>query len=660
MQKKIYFSLLLSTLLFSDDSVVLDTLEVKGTTISDVAQEQIRSGDLTQTLQDTIPSISIVRRSGIANDIILRGQKKDNINVLVDGGKIYGACPNRMDPPTSHILTNNVASINVIEGPYDVENFGTLSGAVKITTKKPKEGASGSLDLNYGSFNYKKAALNVEGGSKKVKVLVSSSIESSDQYKDGSGNTLAEQLIKSTKNNPKLVGMQYKEADRSAYLKKTFMSKIYVDVSDTQELVASYTMNRSDNVLYPSTPMDAIYDNSDLLNLQYSLKNLASFSKLLQVKYYNSYVDHPMSNQYRKSSKMMGVIQNALTAQVQGASITNSADVGENSSLKIGLDSSLRNWNGSYSKNGIETSKSIDDTDTKNIAFFVESQIKLDAFDIKSGLRADYATIASANSAFSDNAYKSLSANVLATYNVSDSFSVFGGVAKASRVPDARELYFFDKDGKTMIGSDSLKQTNNYESDAGLNYTSENLLLKSKLFYSYLNNYIYFNSSKKEHKFENIDATIYGFEFSGTYYLQDDFYTDFAAAYQRGQKTKALEGQTDKDLAEIPPLKANITFNYEYSEDSLATLGVVGSDAWRHYDSDNGEQKLDAWAVVNAKIKHTFSKYFEGSLGVDNLLNKTYAISNTYNDLTLVGSGDARMLLNEPGRYVYANAKIKF
>ena len=65
--------------------------------VKDVSDEQLKSADLAEALSKNVPSVSIVRRSGIANDIILRGQKKDNINILLDDAKIYGACPNRME-----------------------------------------------------------------------------------------------------------------------------------------------------------------------------------------------------------------------------------------------------------------------------------------------------------------------------------------------------------------------------------------------------------------------------------------------------------------------------------------------------------------------------------------------------------------------------------
>ncbi len=101
-----------------------------------------------------------------------------------------------MDPPTSHVVTNNIKSVKIIEGPYDVENFGTLSGLVKVETKNPKEGFHGELNLNAGSFNYKKASATIEGGNDKVKALISASTEESKAYKDGNGDNFLEQQRK--------------------------------------------------------------------------------------------------------------------------------------------------------------------------------------------------------------------------------------------------------------------------------------------------------------------------------------------------------------------------------------------------------------------------------------------------------------------------------
>jgi iron complex outermembrane receptor protein len=190
----------------------------------------------------------------------------------------------------------------------------------------------------------------------------------------------------------------------------------------------------------------------------------------------------------------------------------------------------------------------------------------------------------------------------------------------------------------------------------------DSFTMKTRLFYSKLQDYIYFNSSKMMNKFENVDATIYGFELGGTVYFADTLYLDFGAAYQRGTKDKACEGQTNTNLADIPPLKGNAALNWNYSGDSMATAEVVAADKWRNIDDENGEQELDAWAVLNLKIDHRFSRNIGLIVGIDNVFDETYAVSNTYKDLTLLSvDPDADvMLMNEPGRYVYANVSYKF
>ena len=112
----------------------------------------------------------------------------------------------------------------------------------------------------------------------------------------------------------------------------------------------------------------------------------------------------------------------------------------------------------------------------------------------------------------------------------------------------------------------------------------------------------------------------------------------------------------------MAPLRVNIALNYEYANNSIATMEVQASDKWRTIDSDNGEQKISGWAVLNMKAKHAFSKNIELTIGVNNLFDKTYAVNNTYVDLTLIttGGADDVMLMNEPGRYAYTNLTFRF
>ncbi len=666
-------SMAVNSALFAEE---LGTIVVESTKISDVSGEEVKSADLADALSKLLPSVSIVRRSGIANDIILRGQKKDNINILIDNTKVYGACPNRMDPPTSHILTNTIDTIEVTEGPYDVENFGTLSGAVSITTKKPSKELQGEVSLNLGSFDYRKAAATISGGNDTLRFLLGVSTETSSQYEDGDGNTFAEQIEELNPTTMPAMDPRYKPeyTDMDAYKKSAVLAKVFIDVTDNQEMRVSYTANRSDDVLYPSSKMDAIYDDSNIFNFEYSIKDIGKYSKSLDAQYYSSDVEHPMSTFYRVSSGTNSVNEKTsfLTTDMQGLKLKNSFDLSSTSEMTVGIDTSLRNWDGTYDGEGTQAPitglKSISDVDTENSALFVEIENKYTDFSVKAGARYDDTTITpSQSSGLQSNDYNNLSANVFMSYDVNPNTRYFAGIGKASRVPDARELYFKgamvsgSMAMNPLVGTPDLKETSNTEIDFGVEKKYANFNIKTKVFYSWLEDYIYYNASNPTNAFENLDATIYGLEISGAYFATDEVYVDFGLAYQRGEKDQPLAGQTDTDLAEITPLKANVALNYDYSNNNTARLELVAVDSWDNYDADNGEQSMAGYAVVNMKVKHDVTNAFELTAGIDNVLDKTFATTNTYKDLTLLadGTGDV-MLINEPGRYVYVNAAYKF
>jgi len=656
MKKTITLSLLVFSSLYASD-VALSPIQVESTTITEVAQNAQTSADVAQALSTTVPSIDMSRRSGIANDILIRGQKRDNISVEVDGTKVYGACPNRMDPPISHIVANQIETIEVIEGPYDVTTYGNLSGGVKITTKKPTKELKGQINLGFGAWNYKKFGVSGSGGNDFIRMSITASTESSDQYRDGNSDTLAQQVKKSAP-----VGNQYQAQyeDMQAYKKNSLMAKAFITTAKNQELRLSVTANRSDNVLYPNSPMDAISDDSNIYSIAYNIDNISDIYKNINLQYYYSDVDHPMSTEYRNAAlDPINNKTNHMWTTMQGVKLKNSFTM-NTYKLLIGLDGSRRTWRGEYVNNvsGTVLGDSIDHALTKNSAIFTTLQKQYDALHVKIGARYDHSSVQDDNIAHKSNSYNGLGVNIFATYALNKENKIFLGIGQAYRVPDGRELYFL-KGG--LVGTPTLNQTKNQEVDLGYKTDNNYFKLKIKGFYSKLKNYIYINATKTTNIFENIDATIYGAELSGSYYISDDATLDLGASYKRGKKDYALSGQTNMNLADIAPLRANIALNYEYATNSIATLEMQASDRWTKIDDENGEQILAGWAILNAKVKHAVNKKFDLTLGINNMLNKTYALSNTYADLTLIttGSGE-KLLINEPGRYFYTNLDFKF
>ena len=90
----------------------------------------------------------------------------------------------------------------------------------------------------------------------------------------------------------------------------------------------------------------------------------------------------------------------------------------------------------------------------------------------------------------------------------------------------------------------------------------------------------------------------------------------------------------------------------------MVELSLIAADRWSNIDAENGEQTLAGYGIVNLKTTRNFDNGLEFTLGVDNAFDKTY--TSTYKDLILMTDGGDTMLMNEPGRYVYLNAKNLF
>ena len=666
MYKAISLSLITMSALYGAE-VELAPIGVESTLLTEVAQKAQVSADLAEALSVSVPSIDMNRRSGIANDVYIRGQKRDNISVVVDGTKVCGACPNRMDPPVSHILANQIDTVEVIEGPYDVETFGVMSGGIKITTKQPTKDTKAELNVGFGSFNYKKFGATASGGNDILRVLVTGSMESSDQYKDGDGNNFAQQL----KNNPNAGPFIYAPIyeDMSAYNKKSLMAKAFVTTAEDQELRLSYTANRSSDILYPNSKMDALWDDSNIYSIEYNIDYLTQDYKNINLQYYYSDVDHPMSTKYRVAGAT-NYSTSHLKTSMQGIKLKNTIYMGTNKVL-LGVDGSKRTWDGHYFMNDTlvsntptTSSTSINNAVTDNIALFVKVENSYGDFDVSIGARYDSTHIQNDDINQQSNDYSALNANIFTTYNLNRDNRFFLGIGQASRVPDARELYFKQNKpagaGIKITGTDNLEMSTNQEIDFGYETDNDDFKLKIKGFYSKLTNYIYYNKDLIKNNFVNIDASVYGVELGASAYLSDDITLDMGAAYKRGTKNEALSGQTNINLADMAPLRGNIALNYEYSNNSMATIDLLASDKWSDYDADNGEQELAAWSILNMKVKHAINKKFDFTIGVNNLFDTTYAQSNTYVDLILLSAGADTMLMNEPGRYIYTNLDFRF
>jgi len=665
------------------ESLLLEEIEVKAkkeTRVDSLEVREVRETNAKDTGEalEAIDGVWKIRKGGIANDVILRGFQRDNINVLVDGVRIYGACPNRMDPPSFHLDFAEVDRIDVLKGPFDVSNQGSMAGLVDIKTKSAKSGFHGELNLNYGSFNSLSSSAVASYGSDRFSILAGGAYKYSKSYEDGD-------RLKFTDIYPLTSPNRYRDSEKNgtAYNIKTGWTKISFSPVENQHLELSYTRQEADDVLYPYLLMDANYDDTDRINMVYRIDRIGDIFKSLKIQTYWDKVKHDMTDEKRCSSTMnpsmcSGSLPEPYSMRTYAQTETFGGKIegqlGFSGETYIGIDYYLRNWDTTTtmrSSTGMYMDQaSVPDVDTRNIGAYIEQKNKLiDKLNLIAGLRLDSTRteagidrISLYNLYYPDSKTSKtdtyLSGNIQFNYDFTKSLNAFIGFGHTVRVPDAVERFFaLKKMGDMMkpdwVGNPGLKPTKNNEADLGLKYSIGNALLKLNLFYSDLNDFIVvrdvFNGTRYAKTYRNIDATMYGGEASATLALPANLYASAGISYTRGKNDTE-----DTDLPEIPPLKGRLSLRYDDNR-YFGEIEGLFAVTQNKVDEALKEEKTSGWAIANFKAGYTYKglKFFAG---VRNLFDKKYYEHLSYSRDPFTSG----IRVPEPGRNFYANLKYMF
>ena len=128
--------------------------EVKNSSQQNVQPKNV--ADLFQNINGFTP----IKRGNYAIEPSFRASQYEQLNIQYDGGtKAMYACPNRMDPITTHVAPEEIEKIEIIKGPYSVRYGPTFGGIVNFITQKPNYeqmgfhgNISGGYETNGNSF----------------------------------------------------------------------------------------------------------------------------------------------------------------------------------------------------------------------------------------------------------------------------------------------------------------------------------------------------------------------------------------------------------------------------------------------------------------------------------------------------------------------------
>lgn len=605
-----------------------------------------------------VEGINTVHKGAIANDVVLRGFQKDNINVLVDGVRLHGACPSRMDPPAFHYDFAEIEQVKIIKGPYDLTNPGSLGGLIDAQTKRPGKGFGGELSLGYGDWHGTNASATASYGTDRYDGLLGYAYKYSDVPKSGNGKLLTE-IYPSTSPN------RYKTAavDSKAYEINTGWGKVGLNPTSNSRTEVSYTFQDADHVLYPYLKMDADYDKTHRMNWSYRIQNISALLQDLKLQVYWDRVEHLMDDRDRFSSSTSPrfySMQTDASTQTYGAKLQAALQIGPGT-LKSGLDYYNRNWDATNRRAMYFSYRDlamIPDATIENVGLFSEYTLPLGSqLSLTGGVRGDltHAEAGRTNTmvtAGSSKEFSSISANLQLNYTPFKELTVFTGLGRGTRTPDQQELYLDVPGTPAWRGNQNLKATVNHQVDLGAKYATNRFYINASIFYSDLQDYVnFYQASPTLKSYQNIHASIWGAELGSQISLPADLFLRGGLSYTEGRNISG-----NRPLSEIPPLRGTISIRYDNGKFFAELLETLSREQDR-IDSSLNEQKTAGWVTTDLKAGYQY-KGFSVTGGINNLLDTQYYSHLSYlRDPFVSGVG---YRVPENGRNVYLSMAYKF
>ncbi|MCL4818956.1 MAG: TonB-dependent receptor [Vicinamibacteria bacterium] len=616
------------------------------------------------------PGLWSLRKGGIANELVLRGLQSRDLNVLVDGQRVYGACPNHMDPPAFHVDFAEVERVEVGKGPFDIKNQGALGGSVNVVTRKPESGWQATPNFAVGSFGYVNPSLTVGRGGRALSFLAGYSRRAGDAFEDGSGRRFTE-----------LANYRRERQGDRAFAIDTGWGRLLWSPAPDHQVDLAYTRQQADSILYPYLMMDALRDDTDRVSLRYEVTGLRDGQSNLRVHGYFTRVDHWMTDEARVSSVAKPRTY-SMGTQADTRTVGGKAEV-VFGRLTLGIEGYERRWEATneLAGSGYRPQAMIPKVDVRLMGAFAEYTRGLgEGLELVAGARLDGASseadAALANVALyaayhpatrirvSDNLP---AAKVRLAWRRGD-WQLAAGIGHAARAPEATERYLaLVRMGTDWVGNPGLEPSRNTALDLAATFTRGGFRVDLAAYRSRVADYVTVYdqarltppmgmANRVARSFANVDATLSGAELEwslpallGRVFVSGDF------SYVRGdQDGDTARGIVAGPLAEMPPLRARLSARYDDGRLFGRVEGVFAADQSR-VDASLSEAATPGWGTLNLSAGYRHGR-LRLTIGLTNAFDRLYSEHLSY-QRDPFRSG---FRVPEPGRSLFANASYRF
>jgi iron complex outermembrane receptor protein len=611
-----------------------------------------------------------LRKGGIAGEVVLRGLQSRDLNVLIDGQRVYGACPNHMDPAAFHVDFAEVERVEVGKGPFDVKNQGALGGTVNVVTRKPEPGWHATPALALSSFGFVNPALTLGRGGERLSALAGYSHRRSLAYRDGDGRRFTE-----------IANYRPERRDDEAFSIGTAWGRVVVAPAAGHQLDLAYTRQDSGAVLYPYLLMDALWDDTDRLNLRYEASGVGGRRASVRVQGYWTRVDHWMTDE-RRTSSLAKPRAWSMATRAETRTAGGKAELVAGG-LSVGLEGYERFWDATneMAGSGYAPQAMVPGVTVRTGGAFAEYARPLGAgATLSLGARLDAArseadpALASTTLYEAYHATRSLSASdtlpaaKLRLAWSRDAWELAVGLGHAARAPEATERYLaLRRMGTDWVGNPDLVPSRNTGLDATVGYSRGGARLQLDLFASRVASYVTVYDQPRRamlsgvmnataRSFANVDATLTGGELRASLPLvRGRVFVSGDLSYVRGeQEGDPGRGIEPGPLAEMPPLRGRAAVRYDDGRVFASVEGVFAADQER-VDPSLNETRTPGYGVLNATAGLRRGR-LQATVGLTNAFDRSYAEHLSY-QRDPFRSGTR---VPEPGRSLFANASLRF
>ncbi|WP_150305842.1 TonB-dependent copper receptor [Pseudomonas saliphila] len=624
------------------------------------ARQPIPASDAADYLK-TIPGFSSIRGGGSNSDPVLRGMFGSRLKLLTNGGEMLGACPSRMDAPSSYIAPQNFDQLTVIKGPQSVAWGPGASAGTVLFDRLPEEfDEPGSrLDATAVAASNTRRDVQVDGalGSRDGYIRLSGNRSRSGDYKDGDGDRVPSRWNKWNTD----LALGWRPDDDT-------LLELSVGAGDAE-------------ARYAGRGMDGSQFERESLGLRFEKTLHEGALRELEARFYYNYADHVMDNYSLRTPPTTGMMVGPRATNVDRRTLGArfSATWGwDDIELLAGLDGQ-RNAHRTRTGMGVDSYENQawqKDAEFSQIGMFSEltwslsdrqrwiGGLRLDQHhvdDLRARVSGAMMGMTMPNPTANDSRRETLpSGFVRFEHDLSDmAATAYIGIGHVQRFPDYWELFSPKGSPGAVNAFDGIEPERTTQLDLGIQYQREGLEAWVSAYAGMVNDFILFDYGTGTSTASNIDARIMGAETGVAYELTDNWKTDASLAWAWGRNRSDGEA-----LPQMPPIDARFNLSYERDNWSAGALWRVVAEQSRtaiNKGSVVGQDLGDSsgFGVFSLNGAYRFSEAVTLSSGVDNLLDKTYA-----EHLNLAGNAGfgfpAETRINEPGRTLWAKLDLSF